>query len=362
MPSQPLTAGPERPRLIALAHGGGCGCKLSPAVLRELLEGQLAESGFADLLVGNGQSDDAAVWALDETRCIVATTDFFMPVVDDPHDFGRVAATNAISDIYAMGARPLFALAILGMPLGKVDTGIVRQILAGGAAIAREAGIPVAGGHSIDSAEPIYGLAVIGEVDRAHLKTNAGAKPGDALILTKPLGVGIYSAALKRGDLLPEDYADMIASTTMLNKVGASLAKQREIRAITDVTGFALLGHALEMARASAATLEIHPTTLPLLPRAEEWARAGKVTGASTRNWDSVADGVEMPASLPQWQRDILTDPQTSGGLLVAAAPEAAEAVLQAIRSAGFAQAAIIGRVRDGAGLEGIGRVIVTDT
>ena len=350
MSSQLATAAEPSPRLTSLAHGGGCGCKLSPAVLRELLEGQMAASGFAHLLVGNGQSDDAAVWALDEERCIVATTDFFMPVVDDPHDFGRIAATNAISDIYAMGARPLFALAILGMPLGTVDTSAVRQILAGGAAAAREAGIPVAGGHSIDSAEPIYGLAVIGEVAHANLKTNAGARAGDALILTKPLGVGIYSAALKRGELGPADYAVLIETTTRLNAVGAALGQRAEVHAMTDVTGFALLGHALEVARASAVTLEIEAVQVPLLARAAEWARAGKVTGASARNWDSVAGAIDCPADLPRWQRDILTDPQTSGGLLVAVAEAAAEDVLAVVHAGGFAEAAIVGRVRAGEG------------
>jgi len=349
---------PPSPRLTSLAHGGGCGCKLSPSVLRELLDGQMAASGFADLLVGNRESDDAAVWAIDEERCIVATTDFFMPVVDHPADFGRIAATNAISDIYAMGARPLFALAILGMPLGKVDTATVRAILAGGAEAGRAAGIPIAGGHSIDSAEPIYGLAVIGEVARARLKTNAGARGGDALLLTKPLGVGIYSAALKRGALGPADYAELIATTTRLNAVGTALGGMAQVHALTDVTGFGLLGHALEMARASGAVIEVDAAAVPLLARAAEWARAGRVTGASARNWASVADEVAVPADLAQWQRDLLTDPQTSGGLLVAVAPDAAADTLHAIRTAGFAEAVLIGKVRH----DGQARVIVTDS
>jgi selenide,water dikinase len=357
MSSAPASLEMAPPRLTELAHGGGCGCKLSPAVLCELLEGQMAAGGFSSLLVGNRESDDAAVWALDGERCIVATTDFFMPVVDDPGDFGRIAATNAISDIYAMGARPLFALAILGMPLGKVDAATVRAILAGGAEAARAAGIPVAGGHSIDSAEPIYGLAVIGEIARANLKTNAGARDGDALILTKPLGVGIYSAAIKRGELAQADYADFVATTTRLNAVGMALGEQAEVHALTDVTGFGLLGHALEMARASSTVLEIGAGAAPLLPRAAEWARSGRVTSASARNWASVADGVELPAELPQWRRDLLTDPQTSGGLLVAVAPNAAEEVLHTIQAAGFAEAAVIGRVTPAAGL---GRVVVT--
>ncbi len=342
----------ERPRLTALAHGGGCGCKLAPAVLRELLEGQFAASGFPSLLVGNGAADDAAVWQLDgsenDGRCIVATTDFFMPIVDDPRDFGRIAATNAISDIYAMGARPLFALAILGIPLGKIETDTVRAILAGGAEACASAGIPVAGGHSIDSAEPIYGLAVIGECTRDSMKTNAGARRGDALILTKPLGVGVYSAALKKEELDCRGYAELVDSCTRLNKVGVALGADTAVHALTDVTGFGLLGHGLEMARASGLRLEIDADALPLLSRATEFAQSGQVTGASGRNWASVEGDVSLPSGLPQWQRDLLTDPQTSGGLLVALDAEAAPRLLEQIRAEGFAQAAIVGRAVEG--------------
>jgi len=334
--------------LTALAHGGGCGCKLSPSVLRELLEGQFAASGFPGLLVGNGKADDAAVWQLDGGRCIVATTDFFMPIVDDPGDFGRIAATNAISDIYAMGARPLFALAILGIPLGRIGTGTVRAILAGGAETCAKAGIPVAGGHSIDSAEPIYGLAVIGECAPDMLKTNAGARPGDVLILTKPLGVGVYSAALKKGELDAEGYAELVASTTRLNSVGAALGPDPAVHALTDVTGFGLLGHGLEMARASGVALELEMDRLPFLARAAALARSGRVTGASGRNWASVSEAVVLPVGLPQWRRDLLTDPQTSGGLLAAVAAAEADRVLASIRAEGFESAAIVGRVGEG--------------
>ncbi len=341
----------DQPRLTALAHGGGCGCKLSPGVLRELLEGQFAASGFPQLLVGNGAADDAAVWELEggDGRCIVSTTDFFMPIVDDPRDFGRIAATNAISDIYAMGARPLFALAILGIPLGKIATETVREILAGGAAACASAGIPVAGGHSIDSAEPIYGLAVIGEVKHEHMKTNAGARAGDVLILTKPIGVGVYSAALKQGELDDAGYAEMVESTTRLNSVGLTLGQHPAIHALTDVTGFGIVGHGLEMARASGLTLQVHANKVPLLKQAGELAQAGKITGASSRNLASAADGIAMPDGLPDWQRDLLADPQTSGGLLVSLAAEAAEEVLALIHAEGFTQAAIIGEVRAGA-------------
>lgn len=334
-------------RLTSLAHGGGCGCKLSPAVLRELLHGQFADS-FPQLLVGNGKSDDAAVWQQEDGRCLVATTDFFMPIVDDPHHFGQIAATNAISDIYAMGAKPLFALAILGIPLGKIDTDVVRDILAGGAAACRAAGIPVAGGHSIDSAEPIYGLAVVGEAPAGQIRTNAGALPGDVLILTKPIGVGLYSAMLKRGELGVDDYRTLVETTTLLNRIGMMFGTFDAVHALTDVTGFGLIGHGLEMARASGAQLLLDPASVPLLPRAAEWAQAGRATGASARNWAACEDGVALPDGFPQWQRDLLTDPQTSGGLLAAVAPEAAEDILALAHREGFAGARVVGRVQQG--------------
>lgn len=347
-------------RLSHLAHGGGCGCKLSPQVLRDLLAGQTTGAGqeWPQLLVGNGKADDAAVWQFDDDRCLVATTDFFMPIVDDPHHFGQIAATNALSDIYAMGGKPLFALALLGMPLGKLPPDVARAILAGGAEACARAGIPVAGGHSIDSAEPIYGLAVTGEVRREHLKTNAGARAGDVLILTKALGVGIYSSAFRKGVLSDGDYAAMLASTTQLNTVGALLGRETAVQALTDVTGFALLGHALEMARGSGVDLVVSPDVVPLLPATLALAGAGHVTGASARNWASVADGVDLPADLSQLTRDVLTDPQTSGGLLVAVAADQADAMLALIRDEGFAAAAIIGEVRAGPGrvrVEGAG-------
>lgn len=345
-------AASDAPRLTTLAHGGGCGCKLAPTVLRELLEGQFAASGFPQLLVGNGQADDAAVWQLDganeEDRCLVATTDFFMPIVDDPYDFGRIAGTNAISDIYAMAARPLFALAIVGMPLGKIDIATARRILAGGGAACAEAGIPVAGGHSIDSAEPIYGLAVIGECRRDAIRSNAGAQVGDALILTKPLGVGVYSAAYKRGVLVETDYREMLDTTTKLNAVGIRLGLNPAVHALTDVTGFGLLGHALEMARGSGLRLKIAAAGLPLLSRAAELAQAGVVTGASARNWASIEGGVSLPGDLPQWRRDLLTDPQTSGGLLIAAVPGEAANIVEFIRSEGFPATTIVGRAVTG--------------
>jgi selenide, water dikinase len=336
-------------RLSALAHGGGCGCKLDPGVLRRLLAEQPVAGPFEHLLVGNETSDDAAVWALDDGTCVIATTDFFMPMVDDPHDFGRIAATNAISDVYAMGGTPILALAILGMPVGKIAPETVAGILSGGASLCAEAGIPVAGGHSIDTLEPIYGLAVIGTCRRENVRRNADARAGDALILTKPLGVGIYSAAIKREALSAEDYAAFIDTTTRLNRVGADLARDADVHAMTDVTGFGLLGHGLELARAGGVQVVIEADRVPLLVRAEGLAREGFVTGASHRNWAAYGEAVALPENCPDWRRHLLTDPQTSGGLLVACAPERAEAILTTIRAAGFAQAEIVGRIEAGA-------------
>ena len=331
-------------RLTDLAHGGGCGCKLAPSVLQELLAGQKQMAPYAQLLVGTENSDDAAVWQIDDTHCIVATTDFFMPVVDDPRDFGRIAATNALSDVYAMGGRPIFALAILGMPLGKLPIETVRGILDGGASVCAAAGIPVAGGHSIDSAEPIYGLAVIGLASPGHVRRNATAQAGDALILTKGLGVGVYSSAFKKQVLDRAGYDEMIASTTLLNSVGAVLAEDPDVHAITDVTGFGLLGHGLEMARGSGLTLEVSLESLPFLAQAEALAQAGCITGASHRNWASYGEGVVLPEGLADWKRALLTDPQTSGGLLVSCSADRAEEILVGITQAGYPSARIIGR------------------
>jgi selenide,water dikinase len=336
-------------RLTSLAHGGGCGCKLAPSVLQQLLAGQASGTPFKELLVGTETGDDAAVWQLDENTCVIATTDFFMPMVDDPFDFGRIAATNAISDVYAMGGRPIMALAILGMPVDKMPAAMIREILRGGAAVCADAGIPVAGGHSIDSPEPIYGLAVIGTCRPEQVRRNSGARIGDALILTKAIGVGVYSSAIKKG-LLPDDgYAEMIASTTLLNRIGADLARDPAVHAITDVTGFGLLGHGLEMARGSGVALTISLGDVAILTHAEELAQVGCVTGASHRNWASYGGEVTLPADLPEWRRHLLTDPQTSGGLLVACAPDRANAVFDTIRAAGCPQARRIGHAEAGA-------------
>ena len=341
MPSSPV-------RLTDLAHGGGCGCKLAPSVLQQLLADQPQAVHYAQLLIGTETGDDAAVWQIDEQHCIIATTDFFMPMVDDPRDFGRIAAANALSDIYAMGGNPIMALAILGIPLGELPVETVREILRGGASICTEAGIPVAGGHSIDAPEPIYGLAVIGLCSPGAIRRNSGARPGDVLILTKGIGVGIDSAAFKKQALPANAYAEMMASTTLLNRIGPRLAQDEDVHGMTDVTGFGLLGHALEMARGSGVSLEIDQERTPFLAQAEALAEAGYVTGASGRNWASYGDGIVLPPGLPGWRRALLTDPQTSGGLLVACAARRADDVCAAVVAEGYSSARIIGRVKPG--------------
>jgi selenide,water dikinase len=338
---------PIEPRLTSLAHGGGCGCKLAPAVLREILKGMPLAEPFADLMVGTETSDDAAVWRLNDRQALVATTDFFMPVVDDPFDFGRIAATNALSDVYAMGATPILALALVGMPVSVLSTETIGRILQGGASVCAGAGIPVAGGHSIDSVEPIYGLVALGLVQPDQVLTNRGARAGDVLILTKALGVGVLSAAFKQERLDAAGYATLIASTTKLNTLGTKLAGREQVHAVTDVTGFGLLGHALEMARGSGLTIELSAAP-PLLDGVEALAAEGLRTGASGRNWDSYGEGVDLPAGLEDWRRDLLTDPQTSGGLLIAVADSEAGALLDLARADGFARAAVVGRVVEG--------------
>ncbi len=344
---------PDDIRLTSLAHGGGCGCKLAPSVLRDILSTMPAAAPFANLLVGTETSDDAAVWRLNDEQALVATTDFFMPVVDDPFEFGRIAATNALSDIYAMGATPIFALAIVGMPVSVMPVDMIRKILEGGASVCAAAGLPIAGGHSIDSQEPIYGLVALGLVHPDRLLTNRTGKPGDVLILTKPLGVGIYSAALKQNRLDDAGYRAMIASTTQLNTFGKDLGQTPGVHALTDVTGFGLLGHTLEMARGAGLTAEITASP-PLLPGVEALARDGVRTGASTRNWDSYGDAVTLPDNFSSWQRDLLTDPQTSGGLLIAVTPASADAILAAAHTAGFPSATVVGRL-----IEGPPRIVV---
>ena len=335
-------------RLTSLAHGGGCGCKLSPAVLRQILADMPPAGPFANLLVGTETGDDAAVYRLNDTQALVATTDFFMPVVDDPKMFGRIAATNALSDIYAMGGTPIMALALVGMPLGRISVEAVRRIVAGGAATCAEAGIPVAGGHSIDSLEPIYGLVALGLVHPDRLMRNSSAQAGDRLILTKGLGVGICSAALKQGRLDEAGYDAMIASTTQLNDVGTTLAGMPGVRAMTDVTGFGLLGHALELCRGSGLAATLRIADVPLLHGVAVLAQDGIRTGAAVRNWESYGDDVRLQPDMAGWQQDLLCDPQTSGGLLVAVAPDAVEGVLALLHERRYRNACVIGEVAAG--------------
>jgi selenide, water dikinase len=333
----------EPRRLTDLAHGGGCGCKLSPAVLQRILAKMPAGGTFANLLVGTETADDAAVYRIDDRQAVVATTDFFMPIVDDPSDFGRIAATNALSDVYAMGARPILALAIVGMPVDVLPLETVQQILAGGASVCAAAGIPVAGGHSIDSVEPIYGLAALGLVDPRRVLRNSTARAGDRLILTKRLGTGIFSAAFKRRELEPALYREMLATTTQLNDLGMELPDIEGIHAVTDVTGFGVLGHALEMCRGAALGLDLSIARLPFFPDAPRLAEAGFITGASKRNWQSYGAEIVLPDGLPEWRRNLLTDPQTSGGLLIACAAEDEARVLDLARRRGFDHATTIG-------------------
>src|SRR5690349_21820076 len=326
-------------RLTQFSHGGGCGCKIAPAVLSEILAKTPIRGLPKDLLVGIESSDDAAVYRLNDEQAIVATTDFFTPIVDDPHDFGRIAATNALSDVYAMGGRPIFALAIVGMPLEKMPVEIIQRIITGGESVCAEAGIPIAGGHSIDTLEPIYGLVALGLVHPAKVKRNDRAKDGDVLILGKPLGVGILSAALKKGKLSPEGYRKMVEVTTQLNTPGTAL---------TEVTGFGLAGHLLEICRGSKLGAEIRFDDLPVIPEALEWVKEGTATGASDRNWKGYGREVRIPAGAPDWKRKLLSDPQTSGGLLVACAPAAEKRVLQEFRRLGFPHASRVGSMRAG--------------
>ncbi len=336
-------------RLTSFSHGGGCGCKIAPGILSEILRGSRGLPVPKELLVGIETSDDAAVYRLNDQQALIATTDFFMPIVDDPHDFGRIAATNAISDVYAMGGTPIMALALVGMPIDKLPVEIIGRILQGGESVCTSAGIPIAGGHTIDSVEPIYGLVALGLVHPDQVKTNAGARPGDVLILGKGLGVGVLSAALKKGALDANGYAAMIASTTKLNTPGRKLAPLDAVHALTDVTGFGLLGHLLEICRGSGLTARLEMSRIPLLADVARLAGAGYITGASARNWMGYGAEVDLAPGISEMQRALLTDPQTSGGLLVACAPEATDTVLELFRNEGFDSAAVVGRLESGA-------------
>jgi selenide, water dikinase len=339
---------PEKIRLTEFSHGGGCGCKIAPAVLSEILANSRIKGVLPkDLLVGTETADDAAVYRLNDTQALVATTDFFTPVVDDPYDFGRIAATNAISDIYAMGARPIMALALVGMPLEKLPVSVIRRVLEGGESVCAQAGIPIAGGHSIDTLEPIYGLVALGLVHPDKVKRNSSGKAGDVLILGKPLGIGILSAAIKKGKLSAAGYAQMLDWTTRLNTPGEALGAMPAVHAITDVTGFGLAGHLLEICRGSRLAAQVDFSSLPVIPEALDWVKQGVATGASDRNWKGYGHEVDFRGE--PWQQKLLSDPQTSGGLLVACAPEAEQPVLDVFRKQGFAEARTIGKLIEGA-------------
>ncbi|HCV14305.1 MAG TPA: selenide, water dikinase SelD [Candidatus Accumulibacter sp.] len=341
-PGEPL-------RLTQFSHGGGCGCKIAPGVLEQILARTSPALVPPQLLVGIETSDDAAVFQLNADQAVIATTDFFMPIVDDPFDFGCIAATNALSDVYAMGGTPLLALAVVGMPVNRLPLETIQRILEGGESVCAKAGIPIAGGHTIDSVEPIYGLVAIGLVHPDHVQRNSGARPGDKLILGKGLGVGFFSAALKKGLLSPACYAAMIASTTQLNTPGRTLACLAGVHAMTDVTGFGLLGHLVEICKASGVAAVIDYTALPILPEAVDYAARGCITGASGRNWSSYGEHVSLDRKqLGDLERALLTDPQTSGGLLVACAPEVVTEVLAVFLQEGFDQATVIGELGEG--------------
>jgi selenide,water dikinase len=335
------------PLLTSLSHGGGCGCKIAPGVLSEILKDSSALPIPAELLVGIDTADDAAVYKLNDSQALVATTDFFMPIVDDPYDFGRIAATNAISDVYAMGGRPIMALALVGMPIDKLSPQTIGRILDGGRSVCAQAGIPVAGGHTIDSVEAIYGLVALGLVHPNRVRRNADAKPGDQLILGKPLGVGIYSAALKQKALSDELYKKMIATATQLNTPGALVSEFEGVHAMTDVTGFGLAGHCLELAKGSGVSAVIHWPSVPLLPEVMKLAKQGFLTGASGRNWAAYGHQVTTPETFGQVEQALLSDPQTSGGLLISCRSEATPAVLKCMKQEGFT-ASVIGECQQG--------------
>ena len=304
-------------RLTQYSHGAGCGCKISPKVLEVILAGSGAQNLDPNLWVGNASRDDAAVYAIDEERGVVSTTDFFMPIVDDPYDFGRIAATNAISDIYAMGGDPLMAIAILGWPVNVLAPEVAREVIRGGRAVCDEAGIPLAGGHSIDAPEPIFGLAVTGLVSKANMKRNDTATAGCQLYLTKPLGIGILTTAEKKAKLRDADIGLARDWMCTLNKPGSRFGKLAGVRAMTDVTGFGLLGHLVEMADGANLTAQLDYAAVPRLPGVEHYLAEGCVPGGTLRNFDSYGEKI---APLSEEQRNLLCDPQTSGGLLVAVA------------------------------------------
>ncbi|MEO0899859.1 MAG: selenide, water dikinase SelD [Bacteroidota bacterium] len=323
----------EEVKLTQYSHGAGCGCKISPKVLSTILQSSQSMIPDSNLLVGNDTRDDAAVYDLGDGTAIISTTDFFMPIVDDPVDFGRIASVNAISDVYAMGGTPMMAIAILGWPIDKLPAEVAQQVLEGSRMACREAGIVLAGGHSIDSPEPIFGLAVTGRVNVANIRRNGGALPGNKLFLTKPIGVGALSTAQKQGKLLEEHATIARDSMVKLNKVGEVFAKQPYVKAITDVTGFGLLGHLSEMCEASRTQANIYFKKVPVIPELDYYIKEKAIPGGTQRNWTSYQHLVN---DISEYEQNVLCDPQTSGGLLLAVVPEYEREFVQMAKGLGF--------------------------
>ena len=318
-------------------------------MLNDILSKLPPQAANPSLLIGHETGDDSAVFKINSEQAVVATTDFFMPIVDDPFDYGRIAATNALSDVYAVGGTPIMALAIAAMPMNQMPPDVVQKILSGGAKVCADAGVPVAGGHTIDAVEPIYGLAVVGLVHPERIKRNCDAQAGDDLVLGKALGVGILGAAMNKDELDPEGYRQMVETATKLNSVGTELAKLSEVHALTDVTGFGLVGHLIEICRGSGLAATVDWNALPILPAAADYAERGYNTGAAGRNWQSFGQDVDLPKGLPDWRKNLLTDPQTSGGLMLSCAPSATARVVEIFHDHGFDDAAAIGSIFEGA-------------
>ena len=324
-------------RLTQYSHGAGCGCKIAPKVLDEILKTNISTPDNKNLLVGNSSKDDAAVYDLENGMALISTTDFFMPIVDDAFDFGRIAAANSISDVYAMGGKPLLAIAMLGWPVEKLPVELAQKIIDGGRTICNEAGIPLAGGHSIDSPEPIFGLAVTGIVNKENLKKNNSAEEGDLIFLTKPLGVGILSTAQKRGLLKEGDLQIMIDQMTMLNKIGEALGKIKGVTAMTDVTGFGLFGHLIEMAEGSGLGAEIYYDKIPVADGVKEYISQRIFPDATTRNWSSYSDKIKFEKGVNVMEAfTLLPDPQTNGGLLISVKESAKDEVIGLFKERGL--------------------------
>ena len=326
----------ETVKLTAHSKGGGCGCKIAPSVLQQILQTD-SRDAFSQLLVGNESADDAAVYQVSDELALISTADFFLPIVDDPFDFGRIAAANAISDVYAMGGTPLMAIALLGWPVEKLPVQAAQQVLEGARMVCRDAKIPLAGGHTIDAQDPIFGLAVTGQVQPAHLKKNNSAQEGDLLFLTKPVGVGILATAVKRGLLQEEHYESLIQQLTALNKAGERFGRMKGVHAMTDVTGFGLLGHLMEMAEGSGLSAELYYSRIPKTPGVEIYLQQKTIPDATFRNWNSYSKQVGFDKGVNVMEAfNLLPDPQTNGGLLIAVKEEAVPEVQAYLNESGL--------------------------